>query len=170
MRHLYIGVFVLATAVGAGAQQPPAGTPAGGDKVVPGPVTLTGCVAAGTEKGTFVLTNVVRKNALPPGSPSGASAAAGTGNFVYWLDSAEKLEGHVGHSVEIEGTLDDDVDKSKVKTEDGKTSVTTERTKSVAVPQGTAAAAQAAAGGEQKRLTYKVKVKSLKMVSATCGS
>lgn len=176
MNQLYFGAFVIAATVAVNGQQPPAGTPVpGNDKVAPGPITLTGCVAAGTEKGTFMLTNVHRTD--PAAATTGGVANANPkpttahpdANVVYWLDSGEKLEGHVGHSVQIEGTLDDDVDKSKVKTEDGKTSVTTERTKSVGVPQGGTAGTRAAAGGEAKRLTYKVKVKSLKMLSGTCA-
>jgi hypothetical protein len=150
-----------------GAQRPPTGTPppgtlAGppGSKASTGTITLTGCVTAGTEKNTYVLNNVIRSDA-PPGATSPTA--------VYWLDSPEKLKGHVGHRVEIEGTLDTDVDKTAVKEKDGKVSLTRERTKTVTAPPGSAAAQDAKAlGTETKHPGYKVKVKTVKMLAAGC--
>jgi hypothetical protein len=185
MKYLSLCAVVLASSVAVGAQQPPTGTmgtqpPAGtavpgADKIAPGPITLTGCVAAGTEQGSFMLTNVHRTDVAaattggtPIANPTSHTRYADD-NVVYWLSSPDKLEGHVGHSVRIEGILDDDVDKSKVTTEAGKTTVTTERTKSVGVPESGRAGISAASGGEAKRLTYKVTVKSITMLSELCA-
>jgi len=90
---------------------------------------------------------------------------------VYWLSSPDKLKGHVGHQVQIAGILDDDVDKSTVKAEDGKVEVSTEReSKKVEVPEGTAAAdALASVATAGKVESYKIKVKSVKMLSRTCS-
>ena len=73
------------------------------------PVTVTGCVANGSEAGHFVLTNAVlvpEKAAAATGATSApsidktASMAAGTS---YAL-KGDMLEGHVGHKVEVTGT------------------------------------------------------------------
>ncbi|HXG53865.1 MAG TPA: hypothetical protein VNJ03_00660 [Vicinamibacterales bacterium] len=192
MKFLNLTALMLASAVAVGAQQypaqagpkmpmgsqAPAGTPVpGDDKIAPGPVTLTGCVAAGDKKDTFMLSNVHRVDTAaattggtPNAHPSGHAMMTPDANVVYWLDSPAKLRGHVGHQVTIEGTLDEDVDKSKVKVKaDGKTQVTTERTKSVKAPAGSATGAAMASGGtETKRLTYKVKVASVTMTADTC--
>lgn len=185
MKYLSLCALVLASSVAVGAQQPPTGTMgtqapagtavAGADKIAPGPVTLTGCVAAGTEKGSFMLTNVHRTDVAaattggtPIANPTSDTRYADD-NVVYWLDSPDKLDGHVGHSVRVEGMLDDDVDKSKVTTDAGKTTVTTERTKSVGVPEGSKAGISASAGGKATRLTFKVRVKSITMLNERCA-
>src|SRR5688572_29701520 len=115
MKYLSLGVLILGSTMAAGAQIP---APEGGDKVLREPLTLTGCVAAGTKANTFVLTNVQRTD---------APATVSADTIVYWLSSPDKLKGHAGHEVEIEGVLEDDVDKSATKTEDGKVELSTER-------------------------------------------
>ena len=72
------------------------------------PVTVTGCVANGNEAGHYVLTNAVlapEKAAATsatstPSIDKTASMATGTS---YAL-KGDKLEGHVGHKVEVTGT------------------------------------------------------------------
>ena len=159
MKYLSLGVLFLGSTIAAGAQTQ---APQGGDKVLPEPMTLTGCVTAGTKANTFLLTNVQRTDT------PGMSAIDGA---IYWLSSGAKLKGHVGHQVQIDGMLDDDVDTSTVKTEDGKVELTTEReSKKVEVPEGTAAAdALASVATSGKVESYKVKVKSVKMLSRTCS-
>lgn len=153
MKYLSL-CFALAAATTVAAQTP---SPKGGDKIVPEPITLTGCVAAGTESNTYMLSNVMRSD--KPGSNDTTA--------FYWLDSPDKLKAHVGHKVEVKGRLDDDVDKTKVKEKDGKVEVKTEHTKKVEVPAGTPAAAAAGTAGT-KRINYKVKVQSVSHVSPTC--
>ncbi len=159
MKYLSFGVLFLGSTIAAGAQTQ---APQGGDKVLPERMTLTGCVTAGTKANTFLLTNVQRTDT------PGMSAIDGA---IYWLSSGDKLKGHVGHQVQIDGMLDDDVDTSTVKTEDGKVELTTEReSKKVEVPEGTAAAdALAAVGTSGKAYSYKIKVKSVTMLSRTCS-
>jgi hypothetical protein len=154
MKYLSL-CFALAAATAVSAQTP---SPKGGDKIVPEPITLTGCVAAGTEANTYMLSNVVRSD--KPGSNDSSA--------FYWLDSPSKLKAHVGHKVEIVGRLDDDVDKTKVKEKDGKVEVKAEGGRKVEVPAGTTAAAAAGAAGT-KRINYKVKVQSVNHVSPTCA-
>jgi len=160
MKYISLGVLLAGSAVALGAQIP---APEGGDKVLREPLTLTGCVAAGTKANTFVLTNVQRTD---------APATVSADTIVYWLSSPDKLKGHAGHEVEIQGELEDDVDKSATKTEDGKVELSTERaSQKVEVVQGSAAgdAIQTlGTSGKSEVLSYKVKVKSIKMLSATC--
>ena len=153
MKYLSL-CFVLAAATAVSAQTP---SPKGGDKIVPEPITLTGCITAGTESNTYMLSNVVRSD-----KPASNDTTA-----FYWLDSPDKLKAHVGHKVEIKGRLDDDVDKTKTTAKDGKVEVKSEN-KKVEVPAGTTAAAAAGAAGT-KRINYKVKVQSVNHVSPTCA-
>ena len=59
MKYLSLGIVLLASTAAITAQ-----TPAGkaNDKVAPGPITLTGCVEAGTAPNTFILTHVVKND------------------------------------------------------------------------------------------------------------
>jgi hypothetical protein len=159
MKYLSLGVLFLGSSMAAGAQTP---APEGGDKILREPLTLTGCVTKGTKANTFLLTNVQRTDT--PGRAPIEPA-------VYWLSSPDKLKGHAGHRVEITGMLEDDVDKSEVKTEDGKVELSTERaSKRVEVVEDTAAgAAVKAVGTAGKVVTFKVKVKSVRMLSTICS-
>ena len=159
MKYLTLGVLFLGSTMAAGGQIP---APEGGDRILREPLTLTGCVAVGTKANTFLLTNVQRTDR--PSTPTTETA-------VYWLNSPDKLKGHAGHQVEIAGMLDDDVDKSAVKAEDGKVELATERgSKKVEVVEGSPAGeAMKAVGTSGEVVTYKVKVKSVKMLSANCS-
>jgi hypothetical protein len=158
MKYLSLCVLLVG-ATTVSAQTP---SPKGGDKVIAEPITLTGCVAAGTEANTYMLSNVVRTDK--------AVGTTGTGDAppLYWFDSPAKLKPHVGHQVEISGWLDDDVDKTKVKAKDGKVEIKAEGGRKVEVPAGTTAAAAMGTAGT-KRLNYKVKVQSVKMTSESCA-
>jgi hypothetical protein len=158
MKYSSLGVLLFVPAMVAGAQTP---APEGGDKVLREPLTLTGCVTAGTKANTFLLSNVQRTD---------APAAVSSDTTVYWLSSPDKLKGHAGHKVEIEGVLEDDVDRSAMTTEDGKVELTTEReTRKVEVVENSAAGdAVKTVGTTGEVLSYKVKVKSVKMLSASC--
>jgi hypothetical protein len=158
MKYLSLCVLLVG-ATTVSAQTP---SPKGGDKVIAEPITLTGCVAAGTEANTYMLSNVGRTD-----KPIGTSGSTEAAPF-YWLDSPSKLKGHVGHQVEVTGWLDDDVDKSKVKMKDGKVEISSEGGQKVEVPAGTTAAVAAGTPGT-KRLNYKVKVQSVKMTSESCA-
>lgn len=68
--------------------------------------TLTGCVADGTEQGTFTLTNVTRE-----GAAASKSAPAGTSGTAMPMVDSVMLMGtkvdfskHVGHKVSVTGT------------------------------------------------------------------
>ena len=147
--------LLLATATTAAAQTPSGKGP---DKIKRDPITLTGCVAAGQEKDTYMLSNVQR----PDKAPGTADP-----NVVYWLSSPDKLKAHVGHQIQVTGKLDDDVKSTKVKEKDGKVELKN-GSKKVEVAEGTTAGNAAGPAGV-KRTTYKVEVQSVKMLSATCA-
>jgi hypothetical protein len=163
MRHLSFCLLLAAAATPLAAQTP---SPKGGDKIIPEPIMLHACVTPGTEKKTYLLTNVIRAD--QPVGTSGSNRSSGSNDF-YWLDNGGKLKDHVGYMVRVSGMLDDDVDKTETRrTKDGTVEVVTERTKKVEVPAGTIAAAAAGPEG-LKRLSYKVKVRSVERLPGGCS-
>lgn len=112
--------------------------------------TLTGCVAAGTEPGTFTLTNVTREAAAAMKSaPAGTSGTAKPmADSVMLMGTKVDLSKHVGHKVSVTGTPSDHAGAS----DHGKTEKPGDHAK---MPQT----------GAQTMLT----VTSLKMVATSCG-
>lgn len=82
-------------------------------------VTITGCVLAGTRPNTFVLTNVtevaVREDGSHPvgdgshpvgdESPTAGAPLTRPPAAIYWLSTIRGLKEHVGHKIEITGTV-----------------------------------------------------------------
>jgi hypothetical protein len=156
IKRLTCGIILLGTVASLSAQAPAA--PQSGKQ----PVTLTGCVAAGTRDDTYLLTRVERMDAAT--APAGTATDA---KVCYWLDPASKLASHVGHMVEVTGMLEIDVDTTTVKRKAGCVEVANEHAKKVEVKEDTPAAAAALAGGPMRR-TYNVKVKEVKMLAPKC--
>jgi hypothetical protein len=151
MKYLSLGILVMVSAATVGAQQYPA--PKADDKVAAKDakdVTVTGCVAAGTEPNTFILTTMAADAAAPAPTTPPAEGAAAASTVTYRLDSPEKVKAHLGHQVEVTGKLDD------TKAMDAKE----------AAPAPDAAAP---AGTSGKQPTLKLKVKDVKMLSASCS-
>ena len=71
--------------------------------------TLTGCVAAGTEPGTFTLTNVTREaGATTKSAPAGTSGTAKPmADSVMLMGNKVDFSKHVGHKVSVTGTPSD---------------------------------------------------------------
>jgi hypothetical protein len=114
------------------------------------------------------------KPAAPPSTTEPAPTATSgmeSNAAIYWLDPADKLKAHVGHKVSVSGTLDDDMDKTKVKDKGDKVKIEAERgSRKVEAKEGTAGAADAkAVAGGEKQESYKVKVKSVTMISSSCS-
>jgi hypothetical protein len=96
-----------------GAQSPqtdPAGRQS--DKSMSGKVTVTGCLQAGVDANSYILNNASKKNesagsqtATPtPGTPSEMARAENS----YTLSTDDRtidLKSHVGHRIEVTGTL-----------------------------------------------------------------
>ena len=144
----------------------------------PGSVTLTGCVRAGEQPDSFVLANVSLDKEKPAATTSsttvgttgtGAPAASATATTTTTApadleNSTVKLSGspsgvtlsdHVGHMVQITGTLSPEgASSTSATTTTGTTGTTTSATTTPA----------AAAATAQRTLN----VTSLTMVSATC--
>lgn len=106
MTKVFLYSLALALAATAGAAEQQRSGLAGS------PITITGCVAD-SDSGSFVLTHVQR--ASEPGNPNtgavlGASGMEeASGEVIYWLSSGsvKRMRGHVGHKVEVTGTITD---------------------------------------------------------------
>jgi hypothetical protein len=149
--------LLLAAATSASAQS---ASDKPGDKIAPQSITLTGCVVAGVEPNTYMLSKVLRAD-----TPVGTTGSADPDAF-YWLTSAGRLKSHVGQQVRVIGVLDDDVSGTKVKEKDGKVEMTSGG-KKVEVPEGTVAADAVKPDG-LKRASYQVKVESVTKLSGRC--
>jgi hypothetical protein len=153
MKYLSLGILVLVSAATVGAQQYPA--PKADDKVAKDAkdLTVTGCVAAGTEPNTFILTTkAASADAAAPAAPTTppADAAAPASMVTYRLDSPEKVKAHLGHQVEVTGRLDD--------------KKATDTTAATPAPDATQPA-----GTSGKEPSLKLNVKAVKMLSASCS-
>ena len=150
MKYLSLGVLVFVSAASVGAQQYPA--PKSDDKAAKDSLTVTGCVGAGTEPNTFTLTKSGAAAAAPaaPATPPAATAPAPAADaVVYRLDSPEKVKGHLGHQIEV-------------------TERWTKRKRPK--PNLPSPDAEKTAGTSGKQPSLKLKVKEVKMLSATCSS
>jgi hypothetical protein len=152
MKYLSLGILVLVSAATVGAQQYPA--PKADDKMAKDAkdLTVTGCVAAGTEPNSFILTTKAASAdaAAPAPTTPPADAAAAANTVTYRLDSPEKVKAHLGHQVEVTGRLDD--------------KKATDTTAAAPAPDATQPA-----GTSGKQPSLKLNVKAVKMLSATCS-
>ena len=152
-----IGAFAaigLAAVASVAAQQPPAQPPtaqqppaAAAAPASPGQVVVTGCVqrTAQLPVGTSGATNPVADTAKFILTKASSAAEASAAPRTYRLDAEESaLTAHVGHKVEITGTLD--------------------AAKPAAAVAGDPAPPAAAAASPSK-----LKVASVKMVAASCS-
>jgi hypothetical protein len=131
-------------------------TQADTDKKKDATVVVTGCVAQGADAKHYTLNNAVvaspmaKTGADAPATPATPEPAgtSGAASASYQLDGGD-LKAHVGHKVEVSGTLDKTttMDHDKMAKPDDKEKTTTAR-------------ADIGAG--------KLKVKSVKMLSETC--
>jgi len=146
----FLGAIVCAVTVGLVAQTPPSSSAPQASKQV----TLSGCVEkAPTETGASAATATpafILANAAPAASGSAADTVGTSGGAKpaakYRLDAdAAKLTPHVGHKVEITGTVE-------------------EMSTSATPPSGTTASATASTAAGPK-----LKVDSVKMIAATCS-
>ena len=181
MKHSFAvaGLFVgLGLATVAGAADP--------DPLMKGsPVTITGCVA-GSDSDSFVLTHVQKVS--PDGTVAAGPSLGATGmeggseEVIYWLskDSVKKMRGHVGHQVEVTGTVTDvSMGTVKVRQEPGKdgrdnkvevdargkdASAKTEKP----VEPGPPVAAGTKVTEKKTLPTYRVQVDTVRMIAANC--
>jgi hypothetical protein len=69
-----------------------------------GATTLTGCLKAGTEPDTFILTNVSAGGSEAAQKSAPGELAKADVSYKLTADSSIKLKDHVGHKVEVTGT------------------------------------------------------------------
>lgn len=138
------------------------------ERAVGSKLTINTCVEKGQKDDSFVMTHLV---ATPAHAPS-------HGRVIYWLDSVKPLRSHVGHQVQIMGTITDvDQEELEVKLgEDGKGGWTVEvegpaGRPVVATPAqlGVSTAGRESGHDDIKTTVVKVKIDSLTMVAATCA-
>jgi hypothetical protein len=96
---------VVMFSAGAAAQKPKAGGAM--KKIEPANVTVTGCVAKGSEGGAPLLTHALTSEAIAKSKTAGTKAAKGADAkpMTYALAASTALDAHLGHKVEISGTI-----------------------------------------------------------------
>ena len=99
MRWSAVAAALVMAATPLAAQQPQSAS--GQAQVGPGgKITLHGCVRAGVEKDTVLMTDVVDMAAGRSAMPTEAHGR----KVLFWLDRDDALKGHVGRMVEVTGT------------------------------------------------------------------
>lgn len=178
MSVMCVAVACSATAVMAQSTPPMDQGKAKTDKKMMknGPVTVTGCVADMDATGRYMLTNGMMADHMsttPPSSPAPRPMA-----MSYALSGGD-LKAHVGHKVQVTGTLEmAKDDKTRTDTMGKKTDATagTTGTSSAGTSATGATAHGAAVGtmdhdkmmGHDKMMSHTLKVKSVKMLANTC--
>ena len=158
MQTKWLGILAVA-AVAVNYEPAAVAAPVDMDEM---PLTLSGCVVAGEEKDSYLLTNVVVEGSAmtPP-------------HAFYRFNTTKGLKDHVGRRVEVKGKADfTDVDKGKVKvrTDDGKvtTSVTSERRTVKA--EDAWFGSMGAVKLDAEIATYKFNVDSVKRLEGNCAN
>ena len=155
----HVLVACLAVAAGAAAADDRVVTPVGKDTV---PVTITGCLLAGTRPDTFVLKNVT-------------DSAGRADDVIYWLSTTRGLKDHVGQMVEVSGpVVAISEGELEVKTNPAKSPDTTIQVKArgkeaKARTEDETAPSDVKTRDERTMPVHRIKVRSVRMVAPTCG-
>jgi hypothetical protein len=86
-------------------------------------VKLTGCLVRGEGDGAgYLLYNAPAGVASAPSAsktatPGAVGTTAAFTNIFYWLRNDDDLRPHIGHLIEVEGELEDEVDEGEIKME-----------------------------------------------------
>jgi len=167
MRRLI--AFTVALGMGAGMSAVAAQGQSDGHKYEKGAtVTLQGCVSAAEKKDTFVLTNVREW-------PVANSDMGKFGKRYYWIEKSEKMKDHLGHTVQMTGTISD-VEKSEIEFKPGESgngfNVEIEGPGKDVVTSAANADVKPEQRPNMKDIPItllKLKVEEIKMMSATCS-
>lgn len=115
-----------------------------------GPITVSGCVTAGTAADEFMLTNAMMMGKMMDKEKMDKPGMSGDHMMSYHLVGGTNLKAHVGHKIEVTGTMSKmDMDMT------AKTDTTSKMEKDKRMAHKDMKAA-------------KLNVTSLKMISATC--
>ena len=127
------------------------------------PITITGCLLAGTRPDTFVLKNVT-------------DSAGRAADVIYWLSTTRGLKDHVGQTVEVTGpVVAVSEGELEVKTDPAKSPDTTIQVKARGKEAKARTEEDAAIGSDTKTKeertlpVHRIKVRSVRMVAPTCG-
>lgn len=122
------------------------------DAAKKGAMTVTGCVAAGTEPDHYTLTNVMK-----PGETGG--------QMVTYALAGGELKPHIGHKVEVTGTMESAMAKGGMaKDKMGKDAMAKDKG---AMDKG--AMDKMSKDGDKAMMHDTLRVKSVKMLAATCS-
>lgn len=114
IKPLGVAALIAATATLSTASA----TRASADNRLVDDIKLTGCLVRG-EDGGYLLTNGPSEPAWQKADASVTPGAVGTSGTVaitfYWLRDGDDLRGHVGHRVEVEGELEDEIADGDIK-------------------------------------------------------
>lgn len=142
-------------------------------------VKLSGCLIRGEGDGGYLLANPPTEPWLSsPGKQVIPSVLGTSGDYAtifYWLDNDDDLRQHIGHKVEIEGDLKDDVKDGEIKTErkENWTEMTVKadgRTMKAQVPNTSMfPASDRDKTRKSSILVRRVDVERVRMLSATCN-
>jgi hypothetical protein len=186
MRVFTATCFAAALAVGLSAQQQTAGTTGSTDlqQGRGGPRTVTGCLRAGDTAGTYMLTDVQMAGrsgdttgstagsttgTSTTGSTQGATGRQGRGMMPTTLNlsaaSDVDLKAHVGHKIEVTGTMAGGGRRGGDAAGSTTTGGTT--TGGTATTSGTTSATGGQGGGQGRTRT--MNVTSVRMVSESCS-
>jgi hypothetical protein len=133
------------------------GTPVGKETA---PVTVTGCLLAGTRPDTFVLKNVTDSAGRSP-------------DVIYWLSTTRGLKDHVGQTIEVTGpVVAISEGELEVKTNPAKSPDTTIQVKARGKEAKAKTTDDTIGEGRTKEErtmpVHRIKVRSLRMVAPTC--
>lgn len=171
MKWTGIAAALVLAAAPVAAQQP-AGQKADASMK---PITLQGCVMAGTEKDMVLMTHV-REQA---GARSPLPADAHGRKVLFWLDNDTQLKPHVGHMVEVMGMTTGEIEKSEIevkagKHKDGGTVVEFEgpgrdvTASAAVVGDAVGTSGRAPEANDIKTFLFKVKVDSVRAIEGNC--
>jgi hypothetical protein len=156
---LFLGSLVLAGSVRADHVAKD-GTPVGKDTA---PVTVRGCLLAGTQPDSFVLKNVTDSAGRSP-------------DVIYWLSSTRGLKDHVGHTIEVTGpVVSVSAGELEVKTDPSKSQDTTIQIKARGKEAKARTDADVAPDPDMKTTeekampVHRIKVRSVRRVSESCS-
>lgn len=126
------------------------------------PLTLSGCVIAGEEKDSYLLTNVVIDGTTmaPP-------------HAFYRFNTTKGLKNHVGRRVEVKGKADlDDIDEGRVRvrTDDGKVTTEVSSERRTVTAENAWFGTMGAMKLDAEVATYKFNVDSVKRLEGNCAN
>lgn len=163
MKKIYATLAALLCTTALSAQTPAgSATTAGqmdqakmdkGKMAADAPMMVTGCIAQGTDMDHFTLTNAMMSNMAKMDSGAAVkSDAAKPAMMTYELDGGTNLKAHLGHKVEVTGTMD----KKAMMSHD-----------TMAKP-GAMGEKDKMGSMDKDKMAGKIKVTAVKMVSASC--